>query len=271
MQRHSRHLRRRQNEHAEHALIKDVALDLGVGDATHMVCPYCNASHETSMRVVRNEAGLYARCYRAACGVRTHIGGLPTIVGRKAFTPRPFARELVEIPTDVLLYLYDMYELTQHEVEQAHFKYDPKHDLLYMPIRDVRGYEIGAQTKALNPNPDYPKAITYWFNDAVKAHFAWPENGEMHRIVVVEDILSAQKVSRILPACAVLTSDMTPDVANLLASNFQSMIVMLDPDATAKALSIKRKYSLYFRNFKVIPLSKDPKDTPFTELMEMLL
>ena len=56
-----------------------------------------------------------------------------------------------------------------------------------------------------------------------------------------------------------------------MATNFEDVVVMLDPDATQQALKMKKRYSFLFRNFSVVVLSNDPKGTDFTELEEKLI
>jgi hypothetical protein len=45
----------------------------------------------------------------------------------------------------------------------------------------------------------------------------------------------------------------------------------LDPDATDKAVEILQKYSVFFGNFSVVVLSKDPKDMTDDEIKEEIL
>lgn len=263
-------------DHSQRESIKQAALDLPLHSAIHITCPYCEATHERSMRVYRDEVGLHAKCYRAKCGEYRFLPSIPSPdylyrTKRSRFEPKYFTKELSDPPGEVLQYIYDMWEITKSEVQYNHIKYNAERNLLYMPIRDIRGYEIGGQTKALDPKWTGPKAVSYFHNDVVKAHFVWPKGSRSTtKVVVVEDILSAIKVGRVLPAVALLSCDMTADVANHLASIFKEMILMLDPDALTKSLVIKRKYSLYFMNFSIIQLSKDPKDIPFDELKEVL-
>lgn len=226
------------------------------------------------MRISRSSEGVFAKCYRAKCGKRAFISSLPTarmVSDKRKFTPKYFTAPLTDPPGEILQYIDDMYEITPEELRYFGVKYCEERASLYMPIRDIRGYEIGGQTKALIKNTKYPKAITYFHNDVVKCHFALPMNGSWSdTAVVVEDILSSIKLSRIAPACALLSHDMIDEVANLLASNFRNVVVMLDPDATKAALRTKRKYSLLFRNFYVIVLDADPKDTKMEVLSKKL-
>ena len=226
------------------------------------------------MRVFRDEIGVYGKCYRAKCGEYEFISSLPTERRRredKVFKPSHFTQELIEPPVEVLLDLYKQYQLSKADVQSAQIKYSPKRNVLHMPIKDIRGYDIGSQTKVLNKDTQYPKNMTYYSHDATKAHFVWPATGRNYgTIVIVEDILSATKVGKILPCCALLSHTITDDTASLLATNFKTMIVLLDPDATKEAIRIKRKYSLYFSNLYIIVLEADPKDTDFEELQNKL-
>jgi hypothetical protein len=264
----------------ERTVIRDACIDLAVGDTERIMCPYCMAKHEQSMRITRAPEGLHAKCYRAKCGKYAFVPSTPQHKSHKPlkkFEARAFSGTLIEIPPSVYEEVYDRYGLVPEEL--AGMKYCADHNLLHMPIRNIYGYEIGAQTKCLGDPGEYPKAITYFYNDTHKAHFEWPHIFDTigtarvaptDTIVIVEDILSAIKVARMLPACALLSHTMTPDVANLLATNFNTVLMLLDPDALMAAMRTKKKYSLLFGNFLVRQLSNDPKDTPWEELKEVL-
>jgi hypothetical protein len=260
-----------QQDHSQREIIRLAALDLEPEETSRIVCPYCNASHETSMRIFRNEVGIHAKCYRAKCGKYVFISGLPQMRRRrddKQFKPKYYHHEYIEPPVEVKMMLYDEYQLDTDDILMAQFKYNAERNELVMPIKDIRGYTIGTQTKRLGTFHG-PKNMTYYSNDTVKAHFVLPN--QSRTVAVVEDILSATKVGKLMPCCALLSHEMTEEVAHLLATNFDHVIMMLDPDATRKALTTKKRFSFFFRNFSVIVLSKDPKDTDFNELEEKLL
>jgi hypothetical protein len=87
------------------------------------------------------------------------------------------------------------------------------------------------------------------------------------RVAIVEDTISAIKMSRILPTVALLGTSMSMEVVNALRNvGVTDLIFMLDPDATAPVIRFIKTYSLFFRHMKAIFLDKDPKDTPFTDL-----
>jgi hypothetical protein len=111
------------------------------------------------------------------------------------------------------------------------------------------------------------KAIAYWFNDVVKLYFT-PVSGE--ECVIVEDIPSAIKASRLKPAVALMGTHLNDKQANLIRSLYSKVIFALDEDATNKSVKLANKYRLYFDEVAVLPLAKDIKDTSYEELENIL-
>ena len=87
---------------------------------------------------------------------------------------------------------------------------------------------------------------------------------------MVEDILSASKVSTLHKSVALLGHTLSIEQIKELRSQTEHLILMLDPDVFHKALTYKKRFGFYFRNFSVVLLSKDPKDTPKEELQEII-
>ena len=99
----------------------------------------------------------------------------------------------------------------------------------------------------------------------------------MSPTVLVEDILSAIKVSivgkqleRPVNAVAILGTHMTDTMAQEIRSKSSDIMFMLDNDAITKAAELVKKYSLLFNSTRIIFPDRDPKDTSYSELLELL-
>lgn len=95
----------------------------------------------------------------------------------------------------------------------------------------------------------------------------------MSRIWLVEDMLSRQRLHEAGERCLCLLGthihDGTISVVQEVWPDAHIMLA-LDKDATAKALAWKTKIGYLFKNFTVVPLSKDIKDMSEEELLWLL-
>jgi len=265
--------------------LKIEGLDIPQGTQTDKIkCPVCGEGGSFSVK--RDGVGLLYKCFRAKCGVE---GAVPSKIARSVlsivdgdkkgkeggkFVPSPFVGELRKIPRAVKNLLISMYQLNGRDIARYGFKYNKPTDRIYMPIYNFWGSNTGAVMKKL-PDSKYtgPKAVSHWeINDPIRLHFPPTSIEETGIIVVVEDILSASKIAPILRSCALLGCSLGDKQAAFLATHFKKMVVLLDPDAVAKAASISRKYSGMFENGAIVrALDKDPKDTDYRQLEHLLI
>jgi hypothetical protein len=239
------------------------ALDLTVGSSKRIVCPFCQANHETSLSLSRLSEGIVYKCFRAACSETGFIPS-PTFSSeadkpvKKKFVPKEFKWGTIKVPEDIEDMLYEKYTITKEEIRVNGFKYSPEIDSLVMPIFNNFGYEVGCQTKVITKDSGRPKAISYFFNEGNRLHYCISKH--KGKIILAEDILSAIRINRYGRAVALLGTNLTAAQTRELSQETDTIIMALDPDATHKAIQMKKRYGLSFKNFYVRHLSNDPKD-----------
>lgn len=112
---------------------------------------------------------------------------------------------------------------------------------------------------------DLPKDINEIDEDWVKLHFPSPVKGDS--VVLVEDIISANKFNPLFPCVALLGVHLSEEKINyLMKLGITNFIIALDNDATRQAIRIARKYCI---NTTVLPLERDLKDESFERLIEI--
>ena len=90
-------------------------------------------------------------------------------------------------------------------------------------------------------------------------------------VILTEDVLSAIRCNRILRSCALLGTNISDNmVRDLLRHGYKNVWLALDPDALFKPIELKKKWGLFFNTFRVISLTKDPKDLSHDKLLEEL-
>jgi hypothetical protein len=256
--------------------IKLEALDLPLGNTTYSIsCPVCGQAGSFSVTRIRD--GLLYNCFRASCSCRGFIPSVASstynereLVPKKA---KEFKGELSPLSGAICNYLQESYEIDKDVAEANGWKWDSTNERLYMPTHNIFGTSTGAVCKKL-PWSLYegPKAVNYPAgNIDVGLHFPAYCEFSGDRVVVVEDIISSVKVSMIENCCALLGTNMNEGQASLLATQFNSVVFMLDPDAQNKSVSMARKYGAMFKEARAIALDDDPKDAALDKLREALV
>jgi len=271
----------------EIAELKLDAMSLSLNENTYAIpCPKCG--EKSSFSVTREYHGLLYNCFRASCGIKGFIStsgkqpahihqstttSLVAVVNGKTTThpsrrkagTNPYGGFLEEVPTDIRRFLYEKYGLLREEIVKAGWKYEKLHHRLAMPMYSYMGYRFGWTLKRLPTSTHSVKAMKYLDRaDGTNLAFANTSDNEIltgTTVCVVEDIISATKCGRLLPSVALLGTSMNDTQAGLLATHFDKMIIMLDPDANQKALEIGQKYRGLFKVCRVMAMEQDPKDT----------
>jgi hypothetical protein len=127
---------------------------------------------------------------------------------------------------------------------------------------------MGYQMRSLNA-VDKEKYLTvrntsplFWYSGQVST-----------KLVIVEDILSAIRVSKFHSSIAILSSGMPDDLYAIIGkSNYTDFVIFLDNDnaqVKKNQLKIAQKLSL-LGNVRVIKSDKDPKEMSDNELKDIL-
>lgn len=255
-----------------------VEQDLQQDNTIRTTCPFCEGLAPT-FTITRTELGLLYNCYRASCGEKGFISSIPGTTevekekkNNKKFVARPFTKPLESLPENVYEWFQEKYEISPEECDRNGFKYEPKYDRIYMPVFDYADREFGGITKARSPSPDAPKTLTYFTEQTSGLHYVRGARERTGPIALSEDIFSGIKLAHYCRSVCLLGTTINPVRISELMRQTDTLILVLDPDAVDKALKYKKKYSLYFsRNFYVVLLSNDPKDTPHAELEQIMM
>ena len=270
--------------------IKEVCKDLGPSETRAMVCPFCQDDWETegrpsywrpekSFSVTREPAGYLYHCYRATC-VRGNKGGLiadkPYIKGhtaKKEFKPRFYDGPLVDIPEKVYANMVGRYGIDLGDIKRLGWRWAKNNSRLYVPITDARGYIIGEWLKT-SKKEHKPKTLLNRHNDVPMVYCPQLDSpGTRSRLLVVEDPISAVKLSDIWYTCAALGTHISEDmVAQWIREEVKHIVLILDGDAVNKAMKYMKRYNgLINISVQILPDGKDPKDLSYEELEDRLL
>lgn len=114
-----------------------------------------------------------------------------------------------------------------------------------------------------------PKVLTY--GDVVGNEPIFATDAECHTIVIVEDVVSAIKVSRLFDSCALLKANIHGTLLSRLSRRYDSCVLWLDPDMHKHMAEVLLpKVQPYFVSTQIIMSSKDPKEHTIKEIGEYL-
>ena len=134
---------------------------------------------------------------------------------------------------------------------------------------EIRDYDKQLRGHVIRREDRVPKAITEVDPSYCRLHFP-RMSAPCTRLVLVEDILSAEVMAPYTPTAALLGTILTNDqVDYLLDKGIRDVVFCLDDDATDKALKQARKHNLYL-NSTAVQCNPDPKDMSWVQLKELL-
>jgi len=247
-------------------------------------CPFCMEDHENqgrpldwtptkSMSLTRTGYAILYNCFRASCvrgrGVIHILDGLQRSAiaikekQEKRFVPKPYKYRTIPATVENLR---SNTTLTQQELTEQHVRYAPDRNTVVFPIFDVFGHEVGVVDRSYTGRS--PKSISYWFNNVPKIHHPIGKY-QSTACVVVEDVPSSIKAHHYMNSVALLGTNLTSDCLMELRDMYDTLYIALDEDATSEAINMAKKYSIYFKEVRAVPLKKDIKNMNEKELQEL--
>lgn len=247
------------------------------------VSPSCSGTSK-SLRITRTDDDrIYAKCYRC--------GGFGSSGGRLSSVPKVAKRlarhastggEPIKFPTDFSIRISDMpaivrmklhkWGIVQMDCDRWKMGWSDKLDRFIIPVwRD--GEMIGYQARYYGDDTSQPKYITR-YKDSPDL---WVDiNHTCHKkVVIVEDMFSAIRVSRFCPALALLGLEMSDSCLSHICNNYDSALVWTDYDSPAvrkKGIVIKERLTMVGVDGNVL-IGKgitDPKNLTDSEIKDIL-
>lgn len=233
------------------------------------ICPACNggSKKEGSLSVSRSGGVLLFNCHRASCQFSGYVGATPGNVGSTSSTKATSSNAY--IPTTQLdagdfVLLAEEFGLSRQAIELAGFRrvqattgnYAGR---LCFPIYGPDSRERGEVYRSYSGG--YPKTITRLRNPDDLAFCWYIRRRASPVLVIVEDQISAVKVSEYYDSAALLGTNFSEaKVKEVKARGYKRIYLCLDNDATGVAVRLILKYRSALPQLQVIGLDKDIKN-----------
>lgn len=288
-----------------HSIRDDIALstiNLLIGDNARIICPYCKGTNK-DMWVGRIDTGIMYYCHRAStCGKRGFIPDITNTQSKptsKTFKPKYYNKPLGRLNAEQRRVIHQKWYITPMMQDSMGFKWSYEDKRLYIPMyyehelvgcvtRDLyHKYGLGGGiTRSLHHKQNI-KSISYWEVDNVPKLYVpggmeQPGGREQyweHQVCyIVEDPLSAIRVSKYADCVAILGCNLTDTQVNYLKTRYKYVILALDADTWTVSGTfslnlgerLRNKYALLFDNFELLYIPKDFKDMSDIELTRYL-
>jgi hypothetical protein len=170
------------------------------------------------------------------------------------------------IPEEAVNWL-KKYDISVVEAIQRGAKYYAPFNQLIFPLYDEEHQFVGYQARNFDPE----RKLKGKYYNAVERGAAFPKYGSFgYRVVVVEDLISAYRVSRMSDSFCCLGSSLGLDKIIALRASYEVLDVWLDGDKWREARQISEQAKLIGFSSMAIYTEKDPKEYTDIEIKEIL-
>lgn len=214
------------------------------GDRHTSDCPFCGGRNKFTLD--KFDGKLIWNCYRASCGVKGVYSGKRDINAARSFlegnATQRFKAQYKEIPTLTT-------RLTNHEPAVSYLKHVNSYDAF---IRgDIKIKYAPREDRVLFYNPEGTGAVGRSLRPVRAKWWSYGDLSEGipvgtgNHAVLVEDVASACSVSNCtnLIGLALLGTNITKSITKTL-SNYKKITLVLDNDASVKAIYLARKLNM---------------------------
>jgi len=221
-------------------------ISLRANERRSLNCPFCGDTKK-KFSIARIDGRIVWNCYRASCDARGAFNtdrNQSELKSRLSRSEISLPRKINSIPSilssvyshsDAVEYLKSVNSLEAYKDGLVHIKYSPSDNRVLFFNKDKTG-AVGRALDKRNPK--------WWSYGDTSGGIVVGDNSHA---VVVEDAASACSVSRIgVTGIALLGTQLTPLIKSKL-TEFNRVTIILDKDASSKALSIAKKMAQYTR------------------------
>lgn len=236
----------------------------------HMQCPRCaKLGRDRAKDNLAVYSDGHTHCF--GCGYHTFLDKIEQYKHKQVVTENISPR--VNLPEDVefsypdrALAWMEQYGFTRNNLLGYGILWSESTQLLIFPYY-IDGFLFAWQGRYFGPKETHPKWITYGKIHDYDYILSPKSDGPL---VLVEDIVSAIKISRFESALPLFGSYISAKRLQSITQRYSSLIIWLDPDKRKEALQFQKIGLQYCANVYVVFSDKDPKELDNNKLEEIL-
>jgi len=266
------------------------SLPINQAPSRDFTCPYCNSKAGTM--ISRDTYSVLFTCFRVTCpqvgSIRLALDGTGNYLQNSRdkiplvppFTPKYFKEEITPLTEEQGFYIQNKFEITHQDFN---ISYSPNSNRYMIPLYSKEGTLWGWGARSYEKNIS-TKFLLYVEQEGSKLYY--PPLGatkwqEADTVILVEDVISAMKVSMHIPSISILGTNLSKKQQEELVKNFQHIIIWLDQDTWQapinagrnwfpKPIKMKRDLSIQVQQVHCVFSIKDPKDLTHQEIKGIL-
>lgn len=246
------------------------------GDRTdHYMCPVCSGgdSGEKTFVVWKNSEEFGWVCYRNSCGTygRKPLSGHVVFSRKKEKqrgTMRPFDGLITFLTKQQEHFLYKKIGFKKIHQAISRVGFCPDSKRFAFPINDPLGERRGVMLRSYDPAA-HAKAVNRMDNDEPSMSWYIRHGYNNEPLFIVEDIPSAVRLSVYVNSVALCGTGLYPSYLEEILQVTDSVVFLLDNDASEKAIAYAKTNKLLFENSAVHLLAKDIKNMTEPEVADI--
>jgi hypothetical protein len=160
------------------------------------------------------------------------------------------------------------YGVTNDEIEIANIGWSEGRQMLIFPFYGEFESLLCWQGRYFPTRT--PKVFTSGYPDRHALIYNFDGLSGVPVVCVVEDCISALKVSRLVDSSPLFGANLSTHKALSLSRLYSKLIIWLDSDKYATAVKLSNQFKVLFDDVKVIYTEKDPKEYSTNEIKEYL-
>ena len=238
-------------------------------------CPYCG--HPESTLLSNDGEKIVFTCFRVKCPeqgtkiIDTELKGSDKKAMPQVARTNPFTFDIYPLNEDAIAAWVDKYHFSPVLGDVGLDKFND----YVIPLYDINRQVWGHGVKTFTPVLQQPKFTLWRESPLAPALYFPPVQPKTYRdadtIIVVEDAISALRLSQFRPTVSILGTNLRAEEAKFLSQHFDKLILWLDadtwdvpPDANhwwkPKPIELKNKYYMLFDSILCQRTDRDPKD-----------
>lgn len=150
------------------------------------------------------------------------------------------------------------YNLTEEEIARAGFLWAPERKAVWQPIRAPDGHYRGCVLRRYQDKTIWTYKANETSREPLLAWYKGPKGFDDNNVVLVEDIISAIKLSRYWNTAAINSTHLSPEAVLELVQWSGKQYILLDKDATWAAIEQSRRWKSLL-HMQVVECELDPK------------
>ena len=216
-------------------------------------------------------------CYCYRCGYRT---GRRSFTQTKDSTRTPTDGTSIVLPSDVTTELpfeakdwLKQYQLTRLDLNRNHVMWSERWSRIIFPYfneTELLAWQGRYIPCGKNKTEVNGKAPAKWFSQGKIHEIIHPLQVNQRKAILVEDIVSAIKISRVYGAIPIFGSSVSTKQILRLKTIVDEVWFYLDPDMRTKSVKMARLSELLGLKAHVIFSDKDPKEHDHTDIANIL-